>query len=127
MSRIALIRGSLWISFAFNLLAAYLFAVPDSPLGVLLGLPAPAPALYRALAAYLVALFGVCYGWLAVQEDPHQPLLAVGAVGKAGVFVIAAALWLAGSVGAAIVGLASGDLILALLWGWALLIARMAP
>ncbi len=125
MSRVDLVRASLWISFAFNLFAAYIFADPSSAIGAWLDLPADTHPLYRALAAYLIAAFGLSYGWLARQEDPHQPLLAFGAFGKAGVFAVATLLWWNDAASGLVVGLASGDLALALFWFWALLVAQM--
>ncbi len=126
VSRLGLIRASLWGSFVFNLVAAYIFAVPGSYAGRLLGLPAATAPIYLALTSYMIAVFGCSYGWLAMQRDPYQPLLCVGAIGKFGVFVIAAGLWLNDAASLALVALASGDLALALLWFWALLVAPLA-
>ena len=114
-----LLRMSLWISFPLNLGAAYVLARPSGWLGQQLHLPAAVDPLYAALPAFLVALFGCVYAWLALQPRPAQPLLAVVALGKLGVFAITLGLWLlAGAApGLAVVGCV--DLILGLLWlGW---------
>lgn len=113
------IRATLWVSCPFNLIAAYILAFPSSAMGQVVGLPATVPALYAALTSFLVVLFGVVYAWLATRPRIDRPLLAVSAIGKTGVFVIAFMLWLAGSGSGGVVFLASGDLALALLWfGW---------
>ncbi len=125
MTRVALVRSSLWASFAFNLIAAYILANPTSSAGVIFGLAAGTDLLYRALVGYLVAVFGLSYAWLAMQSNPHQPLLVLGAVGKAGVFLIATWLWLSDAASAALVGLASGDLALSLFWAWSLIVSRV--
>jgi hypothetical protein len=56
-----LTRISLWLAFAFNLLAAAVFAIPGSTLGQWLGLPASASPVYTALVSFFVALFGCAY------------------------------------------------------------------
>lgn len=115
-----LLRASLWLSFPFNMVAALIFAFPAALPGRLLGLAAGTDPLYRALCAMFVALFGVTYAWLARQPQPRQPLLALGAVGKASAFTLALLLWMGGAASIALVGLAVGDLALAILWFLAL-------
>ncbi len=111
-----LLRASLWLSFPFNLMAALIFAFPAALPGRLLGLAADTDPLYRALCAFLVALFGFAYAWLARQPDPRQPMLILGAAGKAGAFSVAMLLWMAGAGSPAVVLLAVGDLVLAAVW-----------
>ena len=55
------VRVTLWISFPFNLGAAYILAFPSSAMGQLAGLPTHVPAIYAALTSFLVALFGAAY------------------------------------------------------------------
>lgn len=118
------IRATLWVSFPFNLVAAYILAFPSSALGQLVGLPATVPALYAALTAFLVTLFGVVYAWLASRPRIDRPLVSVSAIAKTGVFVIALVLWLGGHSSGRVVLLASGDLALACIWFRWLLAAR---
>lgn len=112
----AAVRVALWLSVPFNLLAAYAFAVPQSKLGILIGLPADVPRLYALVLAFLIAQFGCTYAWLASQTEPHRPLLAFSAIGKSGVFLIVLLLWFDGAANGALVLIGCGDLLLALLW-----------
>lgn len=112
----ALIRATLWISFPFNLLAAYALALPDSMPGRLMGLPSPVPPLYAALTALLVALFGLAYAWMATQPRLDRALLGFAAAGKGSVFVAAVMLWMLHRGAGSTVVVAVGDLLLAALW-----------
>jgi hypothetical protein len=117
VSRTAVLRRALWVTFFFNLVGALLFAFPDS-LGSLAGFPAPVPRLQSATLAFLVTLFAGTYAWLALQPTIDRPLVAFSAIGKAGFFALVAACWLAGDVpGRAVLG-ASGDLFFAALFTW---------
>lgn len=111
-----LVRTTLWITFPFNFLAAGILAFPASTLGQLVGLPADGSPIYRALCAFMVALFGVMYAWMATQKEIPRAFVVLGAVGKTGVFVIASALWLSGNASINLVALASVDQILAAIW-----------
>lgn len=113
-----LLRMSLWISFPINLGAAYVLARPGSWLGQQLGLPSAVDPLYAALSAYLVALFGCIYAWLALQDRPTQPLLAAGAIGKGGFFAATLGLWLFADASPGLLAAGVGDLLLAALWFW---------
>ncbi|MCB1747988.1 MAG: hypothetical protein H6977_13180 [Gammaproteobacteria bacterium] len=110
------VRFTLWVSCPFNLGAAALFAMPGAAPGRLAGLPPSAPAVYTALTAFLVALFGFTYAWLAQQREIDRPLVGMLAIGKTGVFVVAVVLAVAGAAAPRLVGLAAGDLVLGLLW-----------
>lgn len=116
-----IVRLSLWLSFQFNLGAAYVFAMPSSWLGRLFGLPADVDLLYACMLALLVALFGFAYAWLALQANLNRPLLCLGAIGKTGVFLLALVLWYAGAVTPALLAAATGDLAFAVLWFYWLL------
>lgn len=113
----SLVRTTLWLSFPFNLVAAYLLAVPTSPLGEFVGLT-QAPHLYTALLGFLVGLFGFAYAWLARQVSINRPLLALAALGKSGVFIIVSMLWLSAEVSGRLFLMACGDLALAAVWFW---------
>lgn len=111
-----LVRISLWISVPFNFLAAYAVLLPGSALGQLIGLPPDVPLIYAALLSFMVGAFGCVYAWLASRPLMNKPVLAIGAIGKTGVFVIALALWLMGEGPGGVVFVATGDLAFATLW-----------
>jgi hypothetical protein len=108
----------------FNLGGALLFAFPTSPLGELAGLPGPVPPIYGALLAFFVALFGVAYAWLARQPIIDRPLVALAAVGKAGVFAVILVFWLFGEAPGRGVLVATGDVIFAGIFAWWLVATR---
>lgn len=119
MGRDDFIRRVLWTSALFNLGGAALFAFPSSPVGQLAGLPANVPGLYRALVTLFVLLFGGVYAWLARRERIDRPLVALGAIGKAGAFGVIGGFWLLGLTPGRGVLVASGDLVFASLFvGW---------
>ena len=117
-------RCALWASVVYNLGGALLFAFPSSPLGQLAGLPTPVPPIYSALLAFFVVLFGGAYAWLASQPNINQPLVALAAIGKAGVFAIIFVFWLFGEAPGRGVLAVTGDLILAGIFAWWLLGAQ---
>jgi hypothetical protein len=121
MNRDKLLRCALWISVPYNLGGAYLFAFPASAAGRLAQMPADVPSLYRALLALFVVLFGATYAWLASSTAINRPLLALGAIGKAGAFASILILWLAGALPATGPITALGDLVLAGIFFWWLL------
>src|SRR5262249_32717196 len=79
-----------------NVGAALILAFPSSPLGPFAGLPTPVPPIYGALLAFFVVLFGGAYAWLARQTNIDRPLVALAAIGKAGVFAVLVTFWLLG-------------------------------
>lgn len=118
MTRDNIIRGALWITAVANAGAAVVIAFPSSTLGRLAGLPDLVPVIYRALLAFMVALFGGAYAWLAIQPRIDHPLVALSAAGKAGVVVIVLACWLGGQATARSAILFSGDLVFAAIFLW---------
>jgi len=120
MDRDRLVRRALWASVPFNLGGALLFAFPES-LGRLADLPTPAPHVYTAPLAFLIALFAGTYAWLARQPRIDRPLVAFAALGKSGFFVVTFGLWVLGEASTQGVVGASGDLILAAIFAWWLL------
>jgi hypothetical protein len=113
MGRDDFIRRVLWISAAFNLGGAVLFAFPSSALGQLVGFPSSVPLLYRALLTLFVLLFAGAYAWLALQEEIDRPMVAFAGIGKAAAFAAISGVWLLGSAPFRGVILAGGDLVLA--------------
>ena len=121
MNRDRVVRRALWISVVYNSGGALLFAFPSSSLGRLAGLPSPVPPIYSTLVALFVALFAGLYGWLAMQPEIDRPMVALGAIGKAGAFSSMVALWGFGELRALVVLAGTGDLILAAIFTWWLL------
>jgi hypothetical protein len=121
------IRLVLWASAVFNLAGALLFAFPESTISQLAGLPVPVPTFYAALLAEFIILFGGSYAWLALQPAINRPLLAFGAIGKTGAFLLVAVLWLAGQAPARGMLAITGDLIFACLFFAWLLRPRNEP
>jgi hypothetical protein len=124
MNRDRVVRRALWISVVYNSGGALLFAFPSSSLGRLAGLPSPVPPIYSTLVALFVALFAGLYGWLAMQPKIDRPMVALGAIGKAGAFSSMVALWGFGELRALVVLAGTGDLILAAIFTWWLLGGR---
>ena len=117
MDRDHIMRRALRATCVLNFGGALLFLFPDS-LGRLAGLPGPASPLHAVFLAFLVALFGATYGWLARQPRIDRPLVAFCALGKAGFFAIAVACWLLGALPGRGAFTASGDLLFAGIFTW---------
>lgn len=111
------VRTTLALSVPFNFIAAYGLWQPTTVVGQILQAPAEVPAVYAALLAYLIALFGVFYGYMAQENEITRPLLFAGVTGKTGVFVILALLWLQGEAPFLMFLVSWGDLAFAGIWG----------
>ena len=120
MNRERILRQALAAAAVFNLVAAVAFGWPGGLLGQLAGLPAETPALYRALAAMFVALFGGAYAWLAMRPAIDRSLVAFSAIGKTCAFALFAASWVFGAASGRLAALGAGDLALAALFAWCL-------
>jgi hypothetical protein len=105
------IRPVLWIGAAFNVVVALSMLFPPA-----FGLASPpAGARFNAwILAWFVVLFGAAYGWMAMQAVIPRPLVALAAIGKADVFVIALACLLRGDIGPPLFAVAIVDLLFAL-------------
>jgi hypothetical protein len=120
MNRDRVLRVALWISVVYNLLGAWALAAPASWAGRTASTPDGVPFFFRAELAFVVVLFGSLYLWLALRPrlDDVVPLVVLGAVGKAGFFLVYVATWLRGDFPINAVVTASGDMVLALIFGW---------
>lgn len=81
-------------------------------------LPLDASPYLAGQLAFVIALFGGVYAWLATQDRPTRPLLLVGAIGKLGFFLLSALYAAFGELSWQMAAAASPDLLLggALLW-----------
>ncbi len=103
------LRKSLWATTVFNAGAALLFFFPHIA-AQFVPMPPAAPPFQSVMLGCFVLLFGGSYAWNAVQPVIDRPLLALGAIGKAVVFVLALCFWLAQQIPFSMVLAASGDL-----------------
>ena len=105
------IRPVLWIGAAFNAVVALSLLFPAA-----FGLPpASAGATFNTwILAWFVALFGAAYAWMARQPAIPRALVALAAIGKAGVFAIALACLWRGTIAAPTFVVAVFDLAFAL-------------
>ncbi len=110
-------RAVLWIGAAFNFGAAAMVAFPET-LGVFSGLPGTGPLFYRWMLVLFVALFGGAYAWLALQQQITRPLVAMAALGKTGVFIVALVCWILGDIPLQSLPPAVCDLAFALVFAW---------
>jgi len=120
VDRDLIVRRALWASVAFNAGGALLFAFPGS-LGQLAGLPVPVPHVYTTSLAFLIALFGGTYAWLARQPRIDRPLVAFAALGKTGFFAVVSVCWLLDEAPGRAALAATGDLVFAAVFAWWLL------
>lgn len=120
MNRDRVMRRTLQVSCPFNFAAAIALAYPASSLGQLFGLPADAPAVYRALAGGAIALFGFAYGWLSVQRVIDRPLVVLSICGKLFAFSSLLLLAVLDQLPTRAPLLGAADLVFALifLWWW---------
>lgn len=113
----SVMRAVLWIGAAFNFCAAAMVAFPET-LGVFSGLPGTGPLFYRWMLVLFVALFGGAYAWLALQQQITRPLVAMAALGKTGVFIVALVCWILGDIPLQSLPPAVCDLAFALVFAW---------
>lgn len=116
-------RAALWIGAAFNFGAAAMVAFPDT-VGSFSGLPGTGPLFYRWMLVLFVALFGGAYAWLALQPEISRPLVALAALGKTGVFMVAVVCLLLGDIPLQSLPPAVCDLAFALVFAWWLMATR---
>ena len=121
-----IMRAILVFGAVYNAFAAVALALPDS-LGAMLALPAVGSTFHAWMLAYFVALFGAAYLWMARQAEICRPLVALAAIGKSGVFVIALACWWRGDIGTAALAPAIGDALFAGVFFWWLRARRDLP
>ena len=120
-NRDQVMRRALQVTAPFNLVAAFALAFPATWAGQVFGLPSDAPAVYRALAGGVIAIFGFAYAWLSVQRSIDRPLVVVAMCGKIFAFGSLAALAAVGELPLRSAAMGSADLLFAVIFGWWLL------
>jgi hypothetical protein len=96
--------------------AAIFNALAGRQVSVLFGMPSPPNLLFTQIAGMAVLLFGYGY-WLEVRYPrENRSLVAIGALGKVGIFLLAAGHVVAGTVNCIFPALAAADLIYAFLF-----------
>lgn len=122
---LGLLRRALWASVALNALGVAVFAPlalgRTSPL-----LPVPMSPFLAGQLAWVIALFGGVYLWMARQPDITRPLLTVGGLGKLGFFALAVVYAIAGEVPSRVAVSALPDLVLGGVFLWAARAGRAA-
>jgi hypothetical protein len=94
----------------FNFAAGLPLLIAPDAMGATLGLPMPDDLLIHRLAGLLIACFGGLYAYVAQDLERYRPLMWLGVVGKAGVFVLFTQAWFAGTVPLPAYVVAFGDL-----------------
>lgn len=114
------LRAALWLSAGLNALGAVIFG-QVAVSGMSPFVPVALPRFAAAQLAWVIAVFGVAYGWQAAVSPINRPLVALGGMGKLGFFVLLAVYWAAGEVPAAMAMNAVPDLLLGAVfmsWVW---------
>jgi hypothetical protein len=113
MSDTQIIRKVLWLGVAFNALVALMLLFP-STLGAFAALPPVGSVFYLWMLTFFVVLFSGTYAWLALQPIISREIVALAAIGKTGVFLVALACLLGGDIQLRTFSITTGDLAFAL-------------
>jgi hypothetical protein len=109
-------RTMFTIAAFFNWVVAASLAAPGDFTWKLLGMAMPEQKLFVHLAAWLIAAFGLAYWWVARDPSDNRPLIQLSVIGKLGVFALAVAHLVFGSLPLMVFGLSIGDLVFAVLF-----------
>lgn len=109
MSDTQIIRKVLWLGVAFNALVALMLLFP-STLGAFAALPPVGSVFYLWMLTFFVVLFSGTYAWLALQPIISRDIVALAAIGKTGVFLVALACLLGGDIQLRTFSITTGDL-----------------
>lgn len=97
----------------FNALAGLPILLAGRQISVLFGMPPPQSLLFTQIAGMAVLLFGYGYWLEARSPRENRSVVAIGAIGKVGIFLLAAGHVVAGTVNWVFPALATVDLIYA--------------
>ena len=109
------LRTSLWFTIPLNVVGVISFAWPEGWTGQVLDLPTASP-IFRGLVSWMIALFGGMYLFMAQHPQINRGLLLFGAIGKIGVFLVAAGLLLFGQCPPITVAAIFVDFVLGVYW-----------
>ena len=111
-------RAFFYLAGAFNWVAAAILVLLARSAPHLLGISPPdaSQLFYVDQFAWLVLAFGLGYALGGYDLTRFWPYIAMGALGKAGVAVLALAYFVSGGTGPLVMALASGDAIFAILF-----------
>lgn len=112
----AWMRNALFATAAMNVLGGLAFLPPATGPRALMGLPPHEHAVYLALVALFVLLFGAGYLWVAVANRPERLFITLAACGKLGFFLLLLAFWLGGTLPATAPLAGVADLVFAVLF-----------
>jgi hypothetical protein len=117
MSHDRIIRSVLWAAVVLHVIGLMVFAPPA--IGFTgLKLPLAGPRYYLAQVAFTIAMFGGVYAWLASRPTIDRSLVALGAIGKLGFFLLALGYALAGDLPTSAIPQAAPDLAFASIFLW---------
>ncbi len=94
----------------FNGAAGLPILLAGGQVSALFGLPPPASLLFSQIAGMAVLLFGIGYWMEARRPGENRAVVAIGMIGKIGIFVIAAGHLAVGSVNWVLPALAAVDI-----------------
>lgn len=109
------LRVALWLTVALNAFGAVIFGQVAVG-GASAFLPVAMPRFAAGQIAWVIALFGLVYGWQAIAPRINCGLIAVGGLGKVGFFLLTVAYWLAGDLPGQMAANATPDLLFGLLF-----------
>lgn len=109
------LRISLWLTVALNAFGTVIFGQLAVG-GTSAFLPVAMPRFAAGQIAWVIALFGVVYGWQAMAPRINRGLIAMGGIGKLGFFLLTCAYWLAGDLPGQMAANAAPDLLFGVLF-----------
>lgn len=110
------LRAAMLGTALMNFGAAILFLPPAGTMRALAGFPDAAPAVYLAILAMFVALFGAGYLWVAVTGRADPLFVGLAAAGKTAFVTLLVGFAACGGVPWRAPLVAGGDLVFALLF-----------
>lgn len=109
------IKRLLQVAAVFNFLAALSISFPDS-IGKAFEMPASGSPFYTYLLGLLLAMIGMVYLILSMEDSPNRNLILLAAFGKMSVFILATYCWTIQAISNQGFYLAFGDLTFAVLF-----------
>lgn len=117
MTRDRFFRRVLFVGGCFNVFMALVILFPDS-IGGLADLPRSGSRFFSWMLALFVGLFGGVYWYLSTKPVIDRSLVALAAIGKTGILMVALACLLLGDLSVSAFVPAVGDLLFAGVFLW---------